>query len=121
MEKEGILGKRWEWKDWRVDSLSEGQQQSLRDIFTRRKVCIINKEDRISWYVAASDRFSVKLGYEIIDKNEEVCFEAGELCWSKEILPKAGTFSWLAIQGRILTGVRRRKFGFQGPTKCVMC
>ena len=43
------------------------------------------------------------------------------MCWSKEILPKAGTFAWLAIQGKILIGDRRRKFGFQGPIKCVMC
>ena len=112
VEKEGILGKEWEWKDWRVDSLSEGQQQSLTEIFSRRNVCIINREDRISWCATTFGKFSVKRGYEIIDNNEEVCFEGGDLCWNKEILPKTGTFSWLAIQGIILTGDRRRKSDF---------
>jgi hypothetical protein len=72
-----------------VEDLSEGQKQSLREIFKRRKVCIINREDEISWCAAASGKFLVKIGYEIIDNKEEECFEARDLCWSKETLPKA--------------------------------
>lgn len=44
-----------------------------------------------------------------------------DLFWSKECLPKASAFAWLAVKGRILTGERRKRFGFMGPTKCVMC
>ena len=93
----------------------------MRYLLSKRRVCLIDKEDRVSWCASSSGEYSVKLGYEILDSRMDDCFEAGDLCCNKEILPKAGTFAWLAIQGRILTGERRRRFGYQGPTKYFMC
>ena len=48
IENEGVLGKVWEWKDWGVEGLSQRQQQCLKDIFTRRRVYIIVRRDKIS-------------------------------------------------------------------------
>ena len=106
IEVDGVLGKRWQWKDWRVEGISERQQLTLKEIFKGRKLCILNKEDRISWCAVAIGKYSVKVWYEILDSRIDDSFDAGDLCWSKEILPKVGTFAWLAIQGRILTGER---------------
>lgn len=86
VEKDGILAKVWEWKDWRVDGLSQRQQQSLKEIFMQRKVCIIDRKDKISWCVAASSTFSIKLGYELIENSEEVSSEAINIEAEKEIL-----------------------------------
>lgn len=44
-----------------------------------------------------------------------------DLLWYKHCLPKAEEFVWLAIKGRILTCERRKRLGFVGPKKCVMC
>ena len=87
--------------------MSERQQHTLKEIFKGRKVSILNREDKISWCAATSGKYSIKLGYEILDSRMEECFDAEDLCWSKEILPNEETFAWLAIQGRILIGERR--------------
>ena len=52
--------------------------------------------------------------------NGEV-FASKDLCWEKEILPKAGAFAWLAYNGRILIVERRRRLGIIGPTICPLC
>ena len=63
-----------------MEILSDGKQLSLKEIFKSRKVCILNKEDKISWCAAASSKYSIKLGYEILDYRTDECFDAGDLC-----------------------------------------
>ena len=41
--------------------------------------------------------------------------------WGRHYLLEDGSFSWLAIKGRILMGARRKRYGFIGTTKHVMC
>lgn len=81
----------------------------------------VNCEDKVIWCGSSDGKYSVKLRYFFLDvrmRNEEWLVD---LFWGKECLPKAGTFAWLAFRGRILTGERRKRLGFHGPSRCVMC
>lgn len=53
-------------------------------------------------------------------RDGEECWTC-HLCWGKDCLQKVGAFTWLAIRNRILTGEKRKRLGFMGPSKCVMC
>ena len=79
------------------------------------------KKDKIIWCDSVSGSYSVKLGYNVLaEKNREI-FTSKDLCWSKDILPKAGAFAWLAYNGRIFIVERLRKIGIIGPSRCPLC
>ena len=37
-----------------------------------------------------------------------------------EEMPKVGAFAWLTLKPRILTDDRRVKYGFVGPSQCIL-
>ncbi|XP_059068451.1 uncharacterized protein LOC131858970 [Cryptomeria japonica] len=117
----GDLGKEWYWKDLSSTGLSAQEQQRLSIVLNQRKVFLIGKEDKVIWCGAKDGKYSVKLGYQLIEGREEAPSKTWPLFWSKECLPKAGAFAWLATKGRILTGERRKRLDLEGPSKCVMC
>lgn len=73
------------------------------------------------WCGAREGNYSVKLGYEFLEGREEIPSRFWDLFWCKDCLLKVGAFAWLAVKGRILTRERRKRLGFMGPSKCVMC
>lgn len=90
----------------------------MQSIFNERRVNLSIKSDRIIWCDSQSGKYSVKLGYNLLEAVNDEVFASKDLCWQKEILPKAEAFTWLAYNGRILTAKRRREFGMVGPTRC---
>lgn len=63
----------------------------------------------------------MKIDYQILDRAVEGEKWPTKLFWGKDCLPKAESFSWLAVMGRILTGGKRKKFGFRGRKRYVVC
>ena len=64
----------------------------------------------------------MKLGYKVLVnahswKTVEIPLK---LCWDNACLPKDGFSLWLAIQNRVLTADRLSKFGFIGPSRCIL-
>lgn len=116
---EGDLGKEWQWKDLSTIGLSVQEQQSLRNVLEQRKIFLTGKEDKVI-RCGAKDG-SVKLGYQLMEGRVETRSKIWALFWSKECLLKASAFAWLVVKGGILTGERRKRLGFVGPSKCVMC
>lgn len=93
----------------------------MNSTFRNRPTVFTNKEDKLVQCTAKSGQYSVKIGYQDLDRREEIGDWHFKLFWGQHSLPKAGSFAWLVARGRILTGERRRIFGFQEPTKCVSC
>lgn len=109
------------WKDPRDLDLEEADERLLRNILASKEVTSSREEDEIIWYGAKSGSYSVKLGYTSLEtEGRKVDWEA-KVCWNNACLSKAGAFSWLAGNNRILTGDRLKRMGFAGPFRCVLC
>lgn len=93
----------------------------MKDFLKRHQILPTNTADKVVWCGSVNGNYSVKVGYQLLDSDVEEAFWAKNLCWSKECLPKAGAFAWLAVKGRILSRERRKRLGLAGPTKCVLC
>lgn len=91
------------------------------DVLEQRKIFLSGTKDRVIWCGAQDGNYLVKLGYQYLEGGEESQSRIWDLFWSKECLPKAGAFAWLVVKGIILTGERRKRIGFMGPSICVMC
>lgn len=65
--------------------------------------------------------YLVKLVYQILEMEERAESWSVDLFWSKEVLPKAGTFAWLDYKYIILTGEHQNRLEFYEPSRCVMC
>lgn len=79
------------------------------------------EEDKIVWCGAKSGSYSVKVGVSLLKSEDRMKEWEAKVCWNNVCLPKAGAFSWLAGNRRILFGDRLRKMGFAGPFRCVLC
>lgn len=119
--KQGALGNEWVWKDVVGEELSDEQIRCMKRLLQGRKIFISGNEDKLVWCGSSTGCYSVKIGYQLLNSLEREIFWAKDLCWNKHVLPKAGTFAWLAVKGRILTGDRQKRLGFAGPSKCVLC
>ncbi|XP_059067838.1 uncharacterized protein LOC131858570 [Cryptomeria japonica] len=108
------------WKDPRGLDLEEADERLLRNILDNREVTCSRQEDKIIWCGAKSGSYSVKLGYTLLETEGRKGDWEAKVCWNKECLPKAGAFSWLAGNKRILTGDRLKRMGFVGPFQCVL-
>ena len=120
-EKEGPVGREWCWKDVSREELTEAQKEQMIQIFKDRNVVLTKKKDKVIWCGSLSGKYSVKIGYNLLAETGRESFFSRDLCWNKDTLPKAGTFTWLAYKGRILTAERLRKIGINGPSRCPLC
>lgn len=114
---------KWRWKIPTNYDLNPQELTEYTNLITSRKIKQNQKEDQLIWSAANNGKYKVKVGYDIICNSQER--EAMEiptqLCWDPAGLPKAGFFLWLAVQNRILTSDRLRRFGIAGPTRCPLC
>lgn len=60
-------------------------------------------DDVLRWCTSLDREYKVKIGYKIKENAMAKCKWPTSLLWGKNVLPKAGVFSWLAIQSKILT------------------
>ena len=120
-EKDGLVGKEWCWKDVSWEELTEAQKEKMKQIFKVRNVMLTKKKDKVIWCGSLSGKYSIKLGYNLIAETGKDSFFSRDLCWNKDILPKAGAFTWLAYKGRILTTERLRNIRINGPSRCPLC
>lgn len=120
-ETENVKGKEWCWRDVSREDLTEAQKEKMKQILKTRDVLITTRKDKIIWCGSLSGKYSVKLGYNLLAITGKESFSSKDLCWNKDVLPKAGAFAWLAYRGRILTVERLRRIGFVGPSRCPLC
>ena len=113
----------WKWKTPEESDLNPQELIEYNKIISNRKIKQNKIEDQLIWAAANDGKYQVKIGYEIICNSQrwEVVEVPSQLCWDPACLPKAGFFLWLAVQNRILTADRLRRFGIAGPTRCPLC
>jgi hypothetical protein len=90
----------------------------MLSIFKARRVCLSLKRDRIVWCGAQLGKYSIKIGYQVLEAQGGESFISRDLCWSKEVLPKVGVRK---CNGWILIVERRKRLGMAGPTRCPLC
>ena len=116
-------GYEWIWKSIRGIENNPVIIQRYENLILVRKIQQSEKEDKLIWAASNNGQYSVKLGYNALlqSENWEKVEIPLKLCWDPACLPKAGFFLWLAFQNRILTQDRLKKFGFCGPSRCILC
>lgn len=109
------LGQQMNWKDPSNLNLEEVDQRLMRNILASREVMSYREEDEIIWCGAKSGIYFVKLGYTLLEAGgRKVDWEA-KVCWNNACLSKAGAFSWLEGNSRILTRDDSKEWGLWVP------
>ena len=96
VEKDGLEGKAWCWKDFSREKLTDQQKLQMKSILEERSVLLGLKKDKIIWCGSLKGNYLVKLGYNMMTETNNEAFISKDLCRNKDILPKAGAFAWLA-------------------------
>lgn len=112
----------WKWKSIRDIENDPDIIEKYEKLVLSRNIKQSEREDKLIWAASNDGRYSVKMGYNTLinlEKWEKVEIPL-KLCWDSTCLPKAGFFLWLAFQNRILTQDRLQKFGFSGPSRCIL-
>ncbi|GLJ32366.1 hypothetical protein SUGI_0651340 [Cryptomeria japonica] len=113
----GICG----WKDISANGMTKETHERLVEIMKQRRITINKEEDEIIWCAVQSGEHKVKLGYQIQTIDQEKCEWSASLCWDKLVAPQVEAFLWTTMHGRILTRERLKKYGINGPTRCMLC
>jgi ribonuclease HI len=114
---------KWVWKSLDGVGIDSEVREAYEKILLDRRVKQMERKDMLIWAASKDGKYSVRNGYNSLIHSQrwdqiEIPLN---LCWDAACLPKAGFFLWLASQNRILTEDRLHKFGFQGPSRCVLC
>ncbi|XP_057839760.2 uncharacterized protein LOC131049710 [Cryptomeria japonica] len=109
------------WKS--IDSLPLDQDitSAFVDELKKHPLLFSKKDDELIWTYSKLGEYSVKEGYNFLSLNVKRDDLPFKLFWHAACLPKVGAFSWLAIQDRILTGMRLDRLGITVVFPCVMC
>ncbi|GLJ26502.1 hypothetical protein SUGI_0512150 [Cryptomeria japonica] len=112
-----------EWIEWKtVGEWKMENSIKLKDILSRKKKIRYQKEvDCLLWCASKSRKYKVNLGYKILRSRAQNVDWPSAFCWHKMVLPKAGTFLWKPLHGRILTGERLKLIGIVGLSVCILC
>ena len=97
--------------------------KAFNEIISERGNKQSERSDSLIWVGSKDGRYSVKQGYKVLVNAHswKIVEVPLKLCWDNACLPKAGFSLWLAIQNRVLTADRLSKFGFIGPSRCILC
>lgn len=108
------------WKS--IDFLLVDQDLKSSFVDELKKHLLFSKdEDELIWVYSKLGEYLVKEGYNYLSigcRREDFPYK---LFWHVSYLPKVGAFAWLAVQDRILTGMRLYRLGITVVFPCVMC
>lgn len=90
-------------------------------VLSERVVILSDVEDKLVWTKNISGKYIVRDGYNSLMKDNDHPAWLYKLFWHSACLPKAGAFAWLAVQDRVLTGMRLDRLGITVAFTCVLC
>lgn len=102
---EGDLAMGRSWRSLDQVNIPAREKLLLRDILEKRMVIFNLGSDSMVWDGSKSREYSSKDGYNVLLNQylSSATMVSIALCWDKMCLPKAEVFSWLSLQGKILT------------------
>lgn len=111
------------WKTPSTSLLSNQQSNLFSKSLNERVVYLSSKPNRIVWSASKVGSYSVKEGYAVLAQYKYSIEppHAFSFCWNNKILPKAGSFAWMALHNRILTSDHLVKLNIVDPFKCPLC
>lgn len=86
-----------------------------------RIIILSKKDDELIWTKNSSGKYSVKDGFNSLMPATVLSSWPYKLLWHPTCLPKARAFAWLAVQDRVLTGMRLDRMGLSVVFPCVLC
>lgn len=112
---------KWKWNSLDEMDLDQSQKDLFTDILNKRSIFPSPDKDIIRWRDSFDGKYKVCFGYKL----KEVAIDKKDwpinLFWHQHLLPKAGSFAWLACQRKILTQERLHSIGINGPSRCPLC
>ncbi|XP_059078037.1 uncharacterized protein LOC131876615 [Cryptomeria japonica] len=109
------------WKDIPPLSINNDIILTFIEELRKRPLLFHMKEDSLVWVKNATGSYSVKEGYNsLVQAPLPSCWPT-KLFWHPACLPKAGAFAWLAVQDKVLTGMRLDRLGITTVFPCVFC
>lgn len=123
MPSERDLAKGWSWRSLDQVDIPAREKLLLKDILSKRIATFNLGSDTLVSDGSKSGEYTSKDGYNLLLSQQLSSSTSvpSALCWDKMCLPKAGLFSWLALQNQMLTTDRFRKMGYEGPSRCPLC
>ncbi|XP_057828531.1 uncharacterized protein LOC131039709 [Cryptomeria japonica] len=109
------------WKDIPPLSINNDIMLAFIEKLRKRPLLFHMKEDSLVWVKNATGSYSVKEGYNsLVQAPLPSCWPT-KLFWHPACLPKVGAFAWLAVQDKVLTGMRLDRLGITTVFPCVFC
>lgn len=109
------------WKSIDCLNVNPNLKVEFCTLLKERVIILFEREDELIWTKSASGNYTVKDGYNSLMPAKDFSPWPFKLFWHSTCLPKAGTFSWLAIQDKVLTGMRLDRMGLSAIFPCVLC
>ncbi|XP_059076538.1 uncharacterized protein LOC131875856 [Cryptomeria japonica] len=96
---------------WIVHKGTKDLKLQYTKVLSERVVILSDDEDELVWTKNISGKYTVRDGYNSLMKDNDLPSWSYKLFWHPVCLPKAGAFAWLAVQDRVLTGMRLDRLG----------
>lgn len=109
------------WKSIAFLPIDNNLGVSFKEELQKISLVFQDKEDILVWTNSASNSYSVIEGYKSLSQSSASSSWPSKLFWHSTFLPKARSLSWLAVQDRVLTGMRWDRLGITGVFPCVFC
>jgi hypothetical protein len=85
-----------------------------------RGVCLSSEEDKISWGLTASRKFTTGSLYKFMTLGG-ICSRTVKYIWNCKVPMKIRIFLWQVFQNRILTAQQLCSRNWKGEEQCAMC
>lgn len=109
------------WKLIDFLDVDKSMKLDFEKILGDRIVFLSDSEGELIWTKNISSKYIVKDGYNFLMVAKDLSSWPYKLFWHSACLPKAGAFAWLALQDKVLTGMRLDRLGITVVFPCVLC
>ncbi|XP_059068564.1 uncharacterized protein LOC131859059 [Cryptomeria japonica] len=110
-----------QWKSIDFLPISPSLKADFYSTLRNRIIILSELDDELIWTKNSTGKYSVKDGYNSLMTVKDLSSWPYKLFWHPACLPKAGAFTWLAMQDRVLTGMRLDRMGLSVVFPCVLC
>ncbi|XP_059068327.1 uncharacterized protein LOC131858877 [Cryptomeria japonica] len=99
------------WKSIDFLPISSSLKEDFYSTLRNRIIILSELDDELIWTKNSTGKYSVKDGYNSLIMGKDLSSWPYKLFWHPACLPKAGAFTWLVVQDRVLTRMRLDRMG----------
>lgn len=109
------------WKSIEFLDIDQNVKLEYENMLGERVIILSDANDELIQTRNISGKYTIKDGYNYLLVAKDLSTWPYKFFWHMACLLKAGDFAWLAVQDRVLTGMRLDRLGITAVFSCVFC